>query len=123
MRIIRADDERAVAGVLDRTPRRDAELEKRVARIVAAVRKDGDRALLSYARQFDHLAMPVEVTREEMLDAAAGLSSAVRCAIAAAAKNIRHIARRQVPKGWTTSPTPGITIEQRVMPLDRVGCY
>src|SRR4051812_39044306 len=123
MKIIQSSDAAAVAALLDRSPTQDAELTRRVARIVAAVRKDGDRALLSYARQFDHLAMPVEVTREEMLDAAAGLSSAVRCAIAAAAKNIRHIARRQVPKGWTTSPTPGITIEQRVMPLDRVGCY
>jgi len=123
MRILSSNDTAAVAALLDRSPTQDAELTRRVARIVAAVRKDGDRALLSYARQFDHLVMPVEVTREEMLDAAAGLSPAVRSAIAAAAKNIRHIARRQVPKGWTTSPAPGITIEQRVMPLDRVGCY
>src|SRR3954469_15670779 len=110
MRIIRADDERAVAGVLDRTPRRDAELEKRVARIVAAVRRDGDRALLGYARQFDHLAMPVEVTREEMRDAAAALPADARAAIATAARHIRHVARRQVPRGWTTSPAPGVSI-------------
>ena len=120
MKIIQSSDAAAVAALLDRSPTQDAELTRRVARIVAAVRKDGDRALLSYARQFDHLVMPVEVTREEMLDAAAGLLPAVRSAIAAAAKNIRHIARRQVPKGWTTSPAPGITIEQRVMPLDRL---
>src|SRR3954463_13078238 len=123
MRILSSNDTAAVAALLDRSPTQDAELTRRVARIIAGVRKDGDRALLSYVRQFDHLVMPMEVTREEMRDAAAGLSPAVRSAIAAAAKNIRHIARRQVPKGWTTSPTPGITIEQRVMPLDRVGCY
>src|SRR3954464_13900717 len=123
MRILSSNDTAAVAALLDRSPTQDAELTRRVARILAAVRKDGDRALLSYARQFDHLVMPVEVTREEMLDAAAGLSPAVRPAIAAAAKNIRHVARRRGPKGWTTSPAPGITIEQRVMPLDRVGCY
>jgi histidinol dehydrogenase len=33
------------------------------------------------------------------------------------------MARKQVPKGWRTSTTPGVRIEQRVTPLDRVGCY
>ena len=33
------------------------------------------------------------------------------------------MARRQVPRGWTTSPVAGVTIEQRVVPLERVGCY
>jgi histidinol dehydrogenase len=33
------------------------------------------------------------------------------------------VARRQVPRGWTTKPVAGVTIEQRVTPLDRVGCY
>jgi histidinol dehydrogenase len=28
-----------------------------------------------------------------------------------------------VPKAWRTSPVSGVTIEQRVTPLDRVGCY
>lgn len=123
MRIIDSSDAAAVASLLDRAPTKDAELMRRVAAIVVAVRRDGDKALLRYARQFDRLVMPVEVTREEMLDAAAGVPAAVRHAIAAAARNIRHVARRQVPKAWSTSPVPGVTIEQRVTPLDRVGCY
>ena len=44
-------------------------------------------------------------------------------AIAVAARNIRHVARRQVPRGWTARPVAGVTIEQRVTPLERVGCY
>ena len=31
--------------------------------------------------------------------------------------------RSQVPKGWRTTVAPGVVIEQRVTPLDRVGCY
>ena len=123
MRIINSSEEGAVAALLDRRPTQDAELTKRVANIVATVKKNGDRAVMAYAKQFDHLVMPVDVTREEMLDAAAGVSPSVRAAIAAAAKNIRHVARRQLPKGWTTTPVAGVTIEQRVMPLERVGCY
>jgi histidinol dehydrogenase len=123
MRIIEAGDERAVGTLLDRGPRRDAALERRVTAIVNAVRRQGDRALRRYARRFDGWSGPLEVTREEMRAGAATVSVDVRRAIAAAARNIREVARRQVPRGWTTKPVPGVTIEQRVMPLDRVACY
>jgi histidinol dehydrogenase len=33
------------------------------------------------------------------------------------------VARRQVPAGWRTVVGPGVSVEQRVIPLDRVGCY
>ena len=123
IRILESGDETAVAALLDRAPRRDVDLERRVARIVTTVRQGGDRALLAYARKFDGLSGPVDVTREEMRDAAARLGADVRLAIRAAAKHIRHVARRQVPRAWTTAPAPGVSIEQRVTPLDRVGCY
>jgi histidinol dehydrogenase len=123
IRILDGGDEAAVAALLDRTPRRDGEVERRVARIVSAVRRDGDRAVHAYARRFDSLVLEVEVSREEMRDAAAGLQSDVRLAIRTAARHIRHVARRQLPRGWTTSPAPGVSVEQRVTPLDRVGCY
>jgi histidinol dehydrogenase len=123
IRILEAGDEASVAALLDRAPRRDVELERRVARIVATVRHGGDKALIGYARKFDRLSEPVDVTREEMRDAAAGLSADVRMAIRVAAKHIRHVARRQVPRAWKTTPAPGVSIEQRVTPLDRVGCY
>ena len=123
IRTIDASDESAVAALLDRAPRRDPEIERRVARIVATVRNGGDQALLTFARKFDRLAMPVDVTREEMRDAAGALPAALRLALHTAATHIRHVARRQVPRGWTMSPASGITIEQRVSPLDRVGCY
>jgi histidinol dehydrogenase len=123
IRIIQSGDEKTVAELLDRAPRRNLAFERRVARIVSDVRRRGDRALLSYAKRFDHLTADVEVTRTDMARGAAAVPSDVRRAIAAAARNIRHVARRQVPRGWTTSPVAGVTIEQRVTPLDRVGCY
>ncbi|MBM3820383.1 MAG: histidinol dehydrogenase, partial [Acidimicrobiia bacterium] len=39
------------------------------------------------------------------------------------ARNIRTVARRQVPRGWRATVADGVTVEQRVVPLDRVGCY
>ena len=110
-----------MAALLDHAAKRDMEFERRVARIVGDVRLRGDRALLSYARRHDGLIGSPEITRTEMERGAASVASDVRRAIAAAARNIRHVARRQMPRGWTTSPVAGVTIEQRVTPLERVG--
>ncbi len=55
IRIIDSTDERAVSALLDRRPARDRRLEARVARIVSRVRRDGEPALLAFARRFDGL--------------------------------------------------------------------
>ncbi|PYR93050.1 MAG: histidinol dehydrogenase [Acidobacteria bacterium] len=123
IRIIEASDRRRVAALLDRAPRRDAAIERRVARIVDRVRRGGDRALLAYARTLDRLDGDIEVTRGEMEAQAATVRREIREAIRMAARHIRHVARLQVPRAWSTSPVNGVTIEQRVLPLDRVGCY
>lgn len=123
IRIVDGRDERALAALLDRSARRDLGFERRVARIVSDVRRRGDAAVLSYARRFDKLTESVEVTRTEMERGAASVQSDVRRAIAAAARNIRHVARHQIPRRWTTRPVAGVTIVQRVDPLARVGCY
>ena len=123
IRILEGGDEAAVSALLDRAPRHDLALERRVARIVNAVRMQGDRALLAYAARLDGLDGDVEVTPTEIRRGAASVTSDVRRAISVAARNIRHVARRQVPRGWTITPVAGVSIEQRVTPLDRVGCY
>jgi len=51
------------------------------------------------------------------------LSRDVRTAIARAARHIRSVSRKQVPKGWRHTVAAGIAVEQRVTPLARVGCY
>ena len=65
----------------------------------------------------------LEVSREEIEELAVRVPPKVRAAIAAAAKHIEKVARRQRPQGWTVKTAPGVTVEQRVTPLDRVGCY
>ncbi len=47
----------------------------------------------------------------------------LRTALRTSAKHIRRIARRQVPRAWRTAVVPGVEVEQRVSPLNRVGCY
>jgi len=123
LRLISATDARALARVIDHATERDAALERRVATILADVKKSGDRAVLAYARRFDKLAASMEISRDEMVEGAAQAPAAVRRAIRAAARNIRTVARTQVPRSHKTTVVPGIVVEQRVSPLDRVGCY
>ena len=96
-----------------------------VKRIVADVRKRGDRALLGYAAEFDGLARPDElrVTQREMAAAWKVLDPAMRDALSTAAAQIRDYARRQMPKSWNASPVKGLTTGQLVRPLGSVGCY
>ncbi|MEO7271383.1 MAG: histidinol dehydrogenase [Vicinamibacterales bacterium] len=123
IRIISSSDTVAVSALLDRRPGRDPRLEARVARIVARVRQGGDAALLAFARRFDALSGPVEVEAAEIERGVRDTSRDVRDAIRLAARHIRRVARKQIPRGWTVSPVAGVRIEQRVTPLERVGCY
>ena len=123
MRIVESSNRRAVRQLMAPTRVRDVATERRVARIVGDVRRDGDAAVLRYARALDRLAGPIEVSRDEMNEAAREVPRAVRSAIRTAARNIRTVAKRQVPRGWRTKVASGVTVEQRVVPLDRVGCY
>jgi histidinol dehydrogenase len=96
-----------------------------VKRIVADVRKQGDRALLRYAAQFDGLAGAdaLRVTPEEMAAAWDGLTPAMRKALTIAADQIRAFAVAQLPASWSESPIAGLTTGQLVRPLGSVGCY
>ena len=123
MRIIESSDRQAVAQLIDRGLEADPVIKRRVVRIVAEVRRVGDAAVLRYARRFDRLSAPVEVTGEEMQDGLRAITPELRTALRTAAKNIRRVARRQLPRGWRINVAPGVEIEQRVTPLNRVGCY
>ena len=123
IRIVDAGDTAAVKALLWPERDRDGETEQRVSRIVGDVRTNGEAALLRYAREFDRLEGPLEISRKEMQAAAKTVPTRVRQAIRVAAKNIRTVAQRQVPRGWKVRVGAGLTVEQRIVPLDRVGCY
>jgi histidinol dehydrogenase len=123
MRIVHSSERARVAQLLRPSQVRDAATERTVARIVGDVRRRGDAALLAYARRFDRLDGALEITAEEMRSAAASVPAPVRRALRLAARHIRSVARRQVPRGWRMRVAAGVTVEQRIVALDRVGCY
>src|ERR1700735_2573693 len=95
-----------------------------VQRIVADVRKGGDRALRRYAAKLDGLAPPqaLEISRREMEQAWETTPRPLQAAMETAAGNIRRFAGRQMPKDWNTT-AGGLSTGQRVRALGAVGCY
>ncbi len=123
LRIVASINRRAVATLLSATRIRDRATTERAAAIIARVRRGGDATLMRLARELDGNSGPLEVSRHQWERAASVLPRDVRAAITRAAANIRSVARRQVPRGWRHAVAPGISVEQRVVPLGRVGCY
>jgi histidinol dehydrogenase len=99
-------------------------LEPRVRRIVHDVRRNGDRALRRYAKQWDALraTQPLRVPESEMAKAWETLSPKLRKSLQQAARNIRRFCMWQKPTAWTRTRF-GIYLGQLVRPLESVGCY
>lgn len=94
-----------------------------VERIVRDVRRDGDSAVLRYARLLDGVPeRGIEVPRGEMEAARAGLEPALRAAIAHAARRLRDFHERQ-PAGGFLHETEQGALGQLVLPVDRAGVY
>ncbi len=96
--MIRIVESTAAAGLLRRRAARLNEAEQIVRPILEDVRKRGDKALMEYARRFDHLTRTSVAIPQTELDAAAGrLSPQFRRAVRTSVKNVRAFARLQLP--------------------------
>jgi histidinol dehydrogenase len=100
------------------------EYESAVRPILDAIRRDGDDALVSYARELDGLGnQALRLQPEELERAAAAMSAEVKRAVLAAIANIRQFAEAQLPKERFEEFSAGRKLGWIVRPLDAVGCY
>jgi histidinol dehydrogenase len=102
-----------------------ARVEPVVSRILADVRKSGDRALLKYGAEFDGLVkgQALLVSSDEMKAAWEGTAPELQAAMMVARANILEFAEAQRPAEWMISPVDGVKTGQIVRPLESVGCY
>jgi histidinol dehydrogenase len=115
-----------MARIMRRRGNRHGNIEKRVEKIVGAVRRQGDRALLRYTRLFDGIrltAQGMEVPRAEISRALARVPKKDIDTLRLAAKRIAAFHRRQPQKSWQYRDSLGMRLGQRVSPLQRVGVY
>lgn len=104
----------------------DREAMKIAGRIVEDVRRRGDDALEFWARKLDGVELKREglrITRAEFAAARKRVSKEFLRAVAHAAKNVRRVAEKQMPREWTMEVEPGVSIGQMVRPIESIGCY
>jgi histidinol dehydrogenase len=105
---------------------RDRAAERIARRIVEDVQRRGDDALFFWTCRFDGLALDsknVWISRRELREARRHVSREFFRAVDHAARNIRKVAHRQKPQEWTIQVEPGVSVGQRVRPIETVGCY
>jgi histidinol dehydrogenase len=106
---------------LNRQPLPDASRATTVAQVIAAVRADGDDALIGFARKWDK----VELTARGLAlgGRVAAPEAAVREAIDYALHNIRSFSKLKKPRNWSRTNREGATVGEKYDPLERVGIY
>jgi histidinol dehydrogenase len=122
-----ADFEPALGALLAFEAAQDESVERAVSEILAAVRREGDAAVLAYTRRFDGLDVEsmaaLELSRAELDAALAGLAAEQRRALEQAAQRVRRYHERQRAQSWEYREADGTRLGQKVTPLDRVGLY
>jgi histidinol dehydrogenase len=103
-----------------------ANVIRTVERIVEDVRTRRDKALLEYTRRLDGVALRPSQLRlppQALERAWRAIPPALRSALTLARRRISRFHARQLRKSWTLREPSGVSLTQRVSPLQRVGIY
>jgi len=116
---------RELAAFFER-PAFDPAAERAAARVLAEIRREGDRAVARWARRFDGLALPParwRVTEPEQRAAARAVDAATRRAVRQARERIAAFARAGRRRDWSMPSGRGGEMGEQFSPLERVGVY
>jgi len=94
--------------------------------IIEDIRRRGDKALYAWAKKLDGVDLQNDgpwIPENEIRAARKQVSSGFLHAVEHAARNVRRVAEKQLPKSWIIEVEPGVKIGQVVRPIDSVGCY
>jgi histidinol dehydrogenase len=97
-----------------------------VKRILADVRKNKDKALISYIKQFDAPKVTVKslkVSKKELDQAQRRVDKGFLKSLNKAAKQIEAFHRHQVEKSWSVKNAAGTILGQLVRPVNGAGVY
>ena len=114
------------AALLKARQMHDEEAYRVASRIIADVQRRSDRALADWTKKLDGTDIAKSglwVSPKEMAAAKRRVDRSFLRAVEHAARNVRRVAERQLPRDWQLRVEPGVTIRQLVRPLDSIGCY
>ncbi len=129
MRIVKLDEtsrQNILADLLKRDPNNYGAYADTVQEIVETVKRDGDKAVLAYTREFDKAEISSEslkVTDQEIEEAMKEVDPELMEILQKSMKNIRQFHEKQRQYSWFDSKSDGTILGQKVTPLESVGVY
>jgi histidinol dehydrogenase len=124
MQIIRYPSKDNWAGIIQRPAIDNGMLRKQVGKIIADVRKSGDRSLKRYSKKFDGVDLKkLAVGQKEILAAEKNVSESLKSAIDIAIENIKRFHSIQVEGIKKIETMDGVECWRRPTPMRRVGLY
>lgn len=124
MKLYRYPDKENWKEIILRPVADNSALEKTVKKILQKVKKNGDKAVLKYTKEFDEVKLNNLVVSETEINAAATLlSDELKQAIQQAKKNIEtfHVAQKESAKKIETMP--GVVCWRQSVAIEKVGLY
>ena len=101
-----------------------AALSEKVGVILKNVETNGDKAVIEYEEQFDHVKLEsLTVTPEEMKEAEAQVPIELKVAILLAQRNIYTFHKKQKFEGKKVETMEGVTCWQKAVGIEKVGLY
>ena len=124
MQIIRYPSKEDWAGITERPAIENGMLRKQVGKIIADVKKNGDRSLKRYSKKFDGVDLKkLSVGPKEIAAAEKNVSESLKSAIIVAIENIKRFHSVQVEEIKKIETMEGVECWRRPTPMKRVGLY
>src|SRR5256884_8405741 len=104
----------------------DEKAQRIAAEIIRDIRRRGDAALFAWVKKLDGVDLQREslwIGEDEIRAAPKQVTREFLGGVKQAARNVRRVAEKQLPKPWTMEVEPGVKIGQLVRPIDSIGCY
>ncbi|MFH2122785.1 MAG: histidinol dehydrogenase [Pseudomonadota bacterium] len=120
------EGERVIASLLHRFQPADDSCRGIVADILAAVRQQGDAAVLAYTRKFDAPDLEfkdMQVSLAEMLEAYELVDEAFLETLALAIERVQSFHEREMEDSWMQTRENGTIVGRLVRPVDAAGLY
>lgn len=124
MKLYAFPTEKELEVILQRNILNSIDLEDVVSTIFEEVKKDGDKALTSYALKFDNVKMvSFQVSKEEIIEAEKEVSGELKAAINQAASNIEKFHSSQKEVETKVETMEGVVCWRKSVGIEKIGLY
>ena len=92
--------------------------------IISNVKRNGDKAVIRYANEFDKFTgSTIKVSKRELSEVERKISKELKRAIKISAKNITKFHRKQIPDNYLIEMEKGVVCGRKYEPIENVGLY